>query len=315
MKKSGIKQLFGVWANRDSELVITSKMIILYKRKETDFFSLVMTCEINKNQIDVFNKAIAYFCKTEKKASCKYFSEMNESWIQNGDELDMPTPVHKKSFLIIDSNNSFSIINDDEEFLKLNKNNNILTLNSYYSNNLKFVQIEKITVTDFKIAEKASENTIGKCLTEWSLGSGFIEDDEDHNFTVEIHTNQHSYIFSQNNWKGDKFLYCRAAKIRSNNNGSVFAQNIRLMKNNNEFTAKMVEDNLLTSKQDIVIQNDLFNPKSCVFVNDGKEIYWSLKDFSENEIILNGCAGEEYKHSRPKTKDKNFECYKYESYR
>jgi len=314
LKKSGIKRLFGVWANKDSELVITSKMIMLFIRNGSDFFSLVMTCEINKNQIDVFNKAIAYFCKTEKKASCKYFSERNGNWIQNGDKLDMPTPVRNKSFIIIDSNNSLSIFNDDDEFLKLNKNNNILTLNSHYSNNLKFVQIEKITVTDFKIAEKASENTIGKCLIEWSLGSGFIEDDEYQTFTAEIHTNKHSYIFSQNKWKGDKFLYCRAAKIKSNNSGSVFSQNIRLMKNSNEFTAKMVEDNLLISKQDILIQNDLFNPKSCVFVNDGKEIYWSLKDFSENEIILNGCAGEEYKHLRPKTKDKNFEYFKYESY-
>lgn len=313
MNNSEVKQLFGVWANNDSELVITGKMILLFARKGTDYFSSVATYKINESRIDLFTKAVALFSKSKEKASCKYFCSKKQNWVENGDELQLSAPVRKKSFSLINSNSSLSILNDNETFLKLNKTNNILTLNSNFSKKGDFKQIERIEICDFKVGEKATKESIGKCLIEWSLFSGYVEDEKEQNFTTEIHTNKHSYIFSQDKWRGNKFLYCRAARIRSNNNGSVFAQNIRLMANSNEFTAKMEEDNLLISKQDILIQNDLFNPKSCVFINDGKEIYWSLKDFSEDEIILNGCAGEEYKHSRPKIKNKNYEYFKYES--
>jgi len=313
LKNSNVEQLFGVWANKDSELVITGKMIMLFTRKGTDYFSSVVTYKINENRIDLFNKAIAFFYKSTEKASCKYFCNIKENWIESRDKLDLQTPIRKKSFSIINSNSSLSISNDAEIFLKFNKTNNTLTLNSNFSKKENFKQIEKIQVCNFKIREKATKVSIGKCLTEWSLFSGFIEDEKEQSFTAEIHTNKHSYIFSQNKWKGDKFLYCRAARIKSNNNGLVFAQNIRLMANSNEFTIKMEQDNLLISKQDILIKNDFFNPKSCVFINDGKEIYWSLKDFTEDEIILNGCAGEEYKHPRPKAKNENYEYFKYES--
>jgi len=312
LKDSNIEQLFGVWANDNSELVITNKTILLYQRKGTDFYSTVLMYKINTNQIDVYTKAVAIFSKFKEKASCKYFCNTKEKWIESGDKLDLQTPIRIKSFSIINSNSSLSISNDNETFLKLNKINNILTFN--FSINANFEQIEKIQVCNFKIGEKATEDSIGKCLTKWNLGSGFLEDDKENNFTTEITTNKHSYLFTLTKWNNDKILYCRAAKIKSNNKGSIFAQNIRLMKNSNEFTAKMAENNSIISKENILIQDHLFNPKSCVFINGGEEIYWSVKEFSEDEIILNGCGGEEYKHSRPKTKSENYEYFKYESY-
>ena len=59
---------------------------------------------------------------------------------------------------------------------------------------------------------------------------------------IEIGTNKHFYIFTMM----PNILYCRAAYIRHNNNGSVFAQNIRLMINDNtgEKAAEMGDNNL-----------------------------------------------------------------------
>ncbi|MBL7108297.1 MAG: hypothetical protein ISS38_03270 [Candidatus Cloacimonetes bacterium] len=286
---------------------------MLFQRIEDKFISSVSMFQMSNNQMIVYNKAIAQFNKVDKKAICKYFSETKEKWIENGDEINLRTPIRRNTYSIINSKLSFSVLNDNDFFLKYDKMTNIITLNSDYSRNIKFEQIEKIQVIDFESKIKATQDSIGMCLTEWGLGSGYLEDDNELNFTTEIHTNKHSYIFTLTNWNNDKILYCRAAKIKSNNKGSVFVQNIRLMRNSNEFTARMAENNLIASKENIVIKNQLFDPDKCVFINGGEEIYWSLKDFSQDEIILNGCAGEEYKYSRPKTENDDYEYFKYES--
>ena len=314
MKNSNIKQLFGVWANKDSELVITGKMILLYLNKETDYFSVLTTYEIYENRINLFKKAVAYFSKSSEKASCKYFNKMKENWEESGDKSDFPALTYKNCFSIKETNVSLIISNNEKTFLKLDKINNILTLYSIFSINQNFEQIEKIEMSDFNIGVKATKTNIGKCLSEWHLGSEYWEDDENQNFGAQIRTNKHSYIFNFGELQGNQILYCRAARIRSNNNGSVFSQNIRLMKNNKEFSAKMALNNLEKSKQSILIQDHLFNPKSCVFIDDGKEIYWSLRYFSEDIIILNGCGGEEYKHIRPTSTNDKTEYFSYERY-
>jgi hypothetical protein len=109
-------------------------------------------------------------------------------------------------------------------------------------------------------------------------------------------------------------LYCRAARIRHNNHGSVFAQNIRLMINANsgEKTAEMEADNLEISAADVEIDNSLFKPDVCSFEKDG--IYWSLVTYTPDEIQLNGC-GEIYTYSRPTADDKTVvEWFVYKKY-
>ena len=76
-------------------------------------------------------------------------------------------------------------------------------------------------------------------------------------------------------------------------------------KNNNEFSANFPLNNLNITKAEIEIENDLFNPNACVFLDNG-EIYWSLVKVTNDMIIINGC-GEEYKYLKDdKKKNKEF---------
>jgi hypothetical protein len=123
-------------------------------------------------------------------------------------------------------------------------------------------------------------------------------DDSGNVKTIEIFTNRHSYVFTFNRRGDDIMVYCRAARIRSNNNGTVFDQNIRLMMNRGNFTAFMEPDNFAVSGQDIVIQDSLFTPNACYYGKAGTGIYWSVKSFNDTLITLNGC-GQDYLYTRP----------------
>jgi hypothetical protein len=313
-ENSIIKQFYGVWANEDLELVITGKIILLFLYKGTEYISALRTYKLNENGITLFTKAVAFFNKSNEKAICKYFSHIDNKWKEWGDKYNFSSQILKRSFFLKETETNIEIANNEETCLKLNKDTGVLTINSNFTKNQNLELIEKIEINDFRVGVKATKKTVGRCLAEWSLGAVFKEDDCNSSFSAEINTNRHSYTFTFDKWQGTQILYCRAARIRSNNNGSVFAQNIRMMKNNNEFTANMLLNNLEISKQDIQINNHLFNPESCVFINDGNEIYWSLKEFSEDEIILNGCGEEEYEYTRPITDNDNKEYFKYVRY-
>ena len=94
-------------------------------------------------------------------------------------------------------------------------------------------------------------------------------------------------------------VYIRAAATRNNNEGTLFFQNIRMMKNQNtgEYTMSIIPDNLNVAKNDLEIDNSKYNPNACYFSEDGG-IYWSLISYSPDLIMLNGC-GETYQVARP----------------
>lgn len=92
--------------------------------------------------------------------------------------------------------------------------------------------------------------------------------------------------------------YIRAAAARNNNNGTLFFQNIRMMKNKNteEYTMYIEPNNFTFSRNDLRIDDSKFQPDSCTFNPDGG-IYWSLISFEPDLILLNGC-GETYQVKR-----------------
>ena len=94
-------------------------------------------------------------------------------------------------------------------------------------------------------------------------------------------------------------VYIRAAATRNNNNGTLFFQNIRMMKNQNtnEYTMQIEPDNFNITRNDLEIDNSKFQPNACTFNPDGG-IYWSLISFEPDLILLNGC-GETYEVKRP----------------
>ena len=104
-------------------------------------------------------------------------------------------------------------------------------------------------------------------------------------------------------------IYCRAARIRSNNKGTCFAQNIRLMNNANEHTAMFADNNMELTSSELILDSTKFDTTRCVFAEQG--IYWSLMKFSSDEILIHGCGGETYKYSPKSNKMEYFKFCKY----
>lgn len=156
---------------------------------------------------------------------------------------------------------------------------------------LKKVEDIKV-VKPYELAQCKSKFDVGKCLQQWRLGAGYgISDDMVY---CEINTNRHMFVYMIS----PSMVYIRAAATRNNNNGTLFFQNIRMMKNNNtgEYTMDIRPDNYNFSRADLEIDDSKFQPKSCTFAPDGG-IYWSLISFDPNLILLNGC-GETYEVKR-----------------
>lgn len=154
----------------------------------------------------------------------------------------------------------------------------------------------------------AAGDNIGECLQRWQLGTGFEKHPEGYITGITINTNHHTYIF----YFTDNMIYCRAARIRHDNNGSLFAQNIRMMFNNREFTANMPVDNLAETSAILNIVDSLFDPKICVFADTG--IYWSVKEISPDRITQNGCGQEYFIERRDRDAEAILEWFEYHAY-
>lgn len=147
---------------------------------------------------------------------------------------------------------------------------------------------EIITCKPYEKSIAKSKLDIGKCLQEWRLGAKFEKDGDV--FMCELNTNRHMFIYLINS----NMTYIRAAATANNNNGTLFFQDIRMIRNNNtrEMTSYMAPDNYNIVTNDLKIDDGKFNPNACIFNPDGG-IYQSFISFTPDQIQLNGC-GETY---------------------
>lgn len=164
-----------------------------------------------------------------------------------------------------------------------------------------------ITCKPYEKSIAKSKLDIGKCLQEWRLGAKFGKDGDV--FMCELNTNRHMFIYLINS----NMTYIRAAATANNNNGTLFFQNIRMMRNNNtgEMTSYMAPDNYNIAANDLKIDDSKFNPNACVFNPDGG-IYWSFISFTPDQIKINGC-GEIYYINRIDQFEEYFKYIPYES--
>lgn len=155
-------------------------------------------------------------------------------------------------------------------------------------------KVEEINIVKpYEMEQCKSKFDVGRCLQQWRLGAAYgVSDDMVY---CEVNTNRHMFVYMIN----PAMVYIRAAAARNNNNGTLFFQNIRMMKNRNtnEYTMYIEPHNYAFTKHDLEIDNAKYQPQSCTFVADGG-IYWSLISFEPDIILLNGC-GETYKVQRP----------------
>ena len=163
------------------------------------------------------------------------------------------------------------------------------------------------TCKPYEKSRATSKSDVGKCLQEWRLGAKFGKDGDI--FMCEVNTNRHMFIYLIN----PNMTYIRAAATANNDNGTLFFQNIRMMRNNNtgELTSYMASDNYNIAADNLQIDNSKFNPNACVFNPDGG-IYWSLISFTADQIKINGC-GETYYVNRIDQFEEYFKYVPYET--
>lgn len=159
-------------------------------------------------------------------------------------------------------------------------------------------KIEAVAVVEPYEMLHPSPLEVGSCIQQWNLGTKF--GDGKGAVSFEAGTNRHNYTFNIQ----PGMVYCRAARLRFNDRGGLFAQNIRLMANPREYSCHMADDNLAESAAPLVIDDAKFAPGKCVFDADG--IYWSFIRFDGDTAEINGC-GETYRYPRPKASEKTLD--------
>lgn len=285
----------GVWANEHCEMVKTGKYEILFERVGDHLYSSIRLINHEDKKLKLATLAAVKFDPENQQVSVKAFD------LVNGDTL----------FIDADPDGTLNIINhyceiktypekmvitsEGKTIGELAKSTRQLRLQFPSGNWHELEQVEELDISDSYMPVKASDDNIGVALHQWRLGTTYKKNNQGFANAIEIHTNKHSFVFNVDQREDRVLAYCRAARVRSNNNGTLFAQNIRLI-NYSNFTAYMVNDNFETTLKDLVIQDSLFDPNICVYAEDG--IYWSLKDFNDSTIIVNGC-GEDYTYNRP----------------
>ncbi|MDO4164454.1 MAG: hypothetical protein Q4D56_08735 [Bacteroides sp.] len=146
------------------------------------------------------------------------------------------------------------------------------------------------TCEPYDMTPATTPTTIGKRLTEWRLGVKFVFDARSGDIALEANTRENMFIYYILNG----MYYLRAAKVANTDKGTLFFQNIRLMKNPNtrENTVYFAPNNSDIVLRELEVDMGAFDPNTCHFSPDGG-IYWSYVSHTPDEIILNGC-GEVY---------------------
>ncbi len=230
---------------------------------------------------------------------CIYFAKV-DSTMQATLEIPSLGITHQTTFdksgtvTSLNSSSPLEIIREDDE----------IKINGSLLKKVEEIQI----VAPYEMMECKYKLDVGKCLQQWRLGVKYnVDGDMPY---CEINTNRHMFIYMHN----PNMVYIRAAATRNNNAGTLFFQNIRMMKNQNtgEYTMAIEPDNFRVANDDLEIDNSKFNPDACTFSQDGG-IYWSLISYTPDQILLNGC-GETYNFDRPEIDSPLDEWIKYEPY-
>lgn len=162
-------------------------------------------------------------------------------------------------------------------------------------------------VKPYDMPYATGRDQVGRCLQEWQLGAQVDNDGEGY-VQAMVGTNRNSFMFAVT----DRMVYLRAAALLHCDDGSLFIQNIRMMKNLNtgEFSNEHMANNLAFLTRLPPIDRSKFSPDRCVFA-ENCQIYWSYISHTPEEIKLNGC-GDVYIYKRPhKENDTLMEWIKY----
>ena len=185
-----------------------------------------------------------------------------------------------------------------------------ISSNEIIVNGQKMVKAETIEMCEpYDMTAANDSNALADRLTEWRLGAWVKVDKTTNDIDAAVNTPRNMFVYNIENG----MYYLRAARIENVNEGTLFYQNIRLMKNPNtkERTVYFSPNNQNEVLGALDINLDGFKPGTCYFDPNGG-IYWSYMSHTPDQIILNGCGGDTYYINRKLAGDKNmFEWIKY----
>lgn len=281
-----IQNLYGVWADKTSHLVITSKHIMLFEKLKDDVRAYACKYKIESNKLLLELKAAVCFNKTKNNSNCLLRNSENEVIIQWGDKSNRITKPE-----VFEISISNKIPDDNTLYFNL-KSNAELEFTSFEKevHNLKLVK--KIVISNFVEQPRAKSENIGYCLSNWNKFGKIEQGIRDKEvFSCEIILNKIDFNFIL--MKG-ALIYCNSNITATNNNGRVWDQKVRLMNHieSNQFSIYYPDDCYNSLKEKIEIDDKLFLNDTCNFL-PGMLRYWSLDTFTEDQIIINGC-GEKY---------------------
>ena len=178
-----------------------------------------------------------------------------------------------------------------------------ISSNEIMANGQKMVKAETVEMCEpYDMIAATDSNVLADRLTEWRLGATVGFNKETKEIAVEVNTPKNMFIY----YSAGGMYYLRAARIENVNEGTLFYQNIRLMKNPNtqERTVYFSANNQKEVLGNLEINMDGFKPDACYFDPNGG-IYWSYTSHTPDQIILNGCAGDTYYINRKMSDNKN----------
>ncbi|GEM_PF-315892 len=306
-------QIFGIWANENSELVRTSKYFLLFQRYDDNIAATVQRIYIYEDTL-IYNSRAAVIFDTLQKTTI-----MRAKDLLTGEDLlvntDQEETFHLTDYACIMHNYADSIVMtfQDAVLEVFYKKDHTLKFRAPDGTWQNLKKIEDIVPTHPYEMAKLSEENVGECLQAWSLGVGTIRSGQGITFGIPINTNRHSYLFAFAPYEKQLNIYCRAGRIRSSNSGTVLDPNILLIQSGETFITAMPDDNLEESRSDIIINDSLFIPDTANKVGDTE--YWSLKALEDSVITLNG-QGQFYYYTAPTAASENplewFEYIEYE---
>jgi hypothetical protein len=298
----------GVWANGDCELVQTGRFAVWFERDGTGVLSSLTALHRQGDSVFADTRAMILLDSSKSifaaKAKDVLTSDDVLMDIDSTGKLSLPV----RQCLIKPSSGGLALVCDADTVAILSADGNQLTAISPNGVHRTLRRIETIAPVPSYEMPKASAQTIGACLQTWPSGVRALKFNDTYTTGITITTNEHAYVFSYGG-----MIYCRAARIRSDNRGTVFAQNIRLMYKPGEFTSWMAPQNDTLCRSGVEINDSLFQPGACVYAPGS--IYWSLKRFDDTTIVVNGCGGEDYVTARPvKTDPQLLEWFAFREY-
>lgn len=263
----------GVFIERDIEIIITDRYMIIYRRNnDEDFLESRLYKRENSNWCCIGICRSCPVCSVQRKPP----EIWRHAFVYNGkihsSDGDMKHMIGTAPVLI----------KQNENLLQINFEDSI----TYTAACDEVFLAETLSPA---IPEITDDN-IGDCLRLWNIG--LKEEIIDLNgvptfIGITVNTEKHMYIFEMT----PDSIYCRAARYTATNKGVVFNQNFR-----QGIEAYMVEDNNIAG-QPLLINEEIFSTDSCIW-ND-RSVYWSVKSYDSNCVILNGCQGDMYQWHKP----------------